>query len=468
MKISFTENVFEKLKKHLCWDGREKMTYLLCHSTSSGGSVKLLPRQFCIPEEKDYVQRSEGYLEVDKKFASRVFNMAVAEQCDVLQAHVHPPGARGRFSQIDAHDEPVFMRHVAENINGIHHASMVFSHDFGELDSWFFDRERQQVVQVEKVTVVGPDRIKIFIPTGNTIEKTVPDRMDRILKAYGLDAVEMLGHLDIGIIGMSGLGSPLAEMLARYGVRSISVCDPDAIEESNLNRLVGCRPTDVGRSKAEFYADYIARINPLVRSFPYAKSFYDHDVQAAFSQVDVIVGCVDSEARMSINRLALANLIPYFDLGAGISRANGKIEFKGGQVVSVIPGRNVCLECSGLFEGLKKRFWSREKKARERAQGYLVDAEDDPATDSPLVADLDFVIAGWGCHQVLSYLWGTGPAETFNLHCDMSKNRLMPAASSSEGCMWCRREELLGMGDKVPHMLPDQDENIDIPAAVIT
>jgi hypothetical protein len=42
---------------------------------------------------------------------------------------------------------------------------------------------------------------------------------------------------------------------------------------------------------------------------------------------------------------------------------------------------------------------------------------------------------------------------------------LMQAASSSDGCMYCRKDGLLGMGDKVSPLVPMEDIHLDIPAA---
>jgi hypothetical protein len=208
--------------------------------------------------------------------------------------------------------------------------------------------------------------------------------------------------------------------------------------------------------KSEFYGKYAKKINPDLQVDCFGKNFYDEEVQQAFSQMDIILGCVDSGARFSANRLSLANLIPYFDMGAKISRDKEKLEYKGGQIVSIIPGRCVCLECSGLFKGLKTEFWSKSKKERERSQGYVNDDE----VVNPLVAHLDDVIAGLGYHMMLSYVWGQQTENHFALYCDMVKNSLMATDSSSDGCILCQRDGYLGMGNKVNFLVPDDSHEL--------
>ena len=463
IKITLLEKLYEVIKAKLAWDGREKMVFVLCHSSRWEDHIKFIPHSVIAPSEEDYVCRSGGHVKVKKHFFSEVINQAISEQSDIIIAHIHPPGCRGIYSAVDERCEPKLMRHVAEQVNGIYQASIVFSHDFSELDSWYFDIEQDKVLPVEKVLIVGKNRLDVFIPNGFKakagIDGVVDEEiMNRTIQAYGEDAVQMIRQLDIGVVGASGLGSPIIEMYARYNFKFIAICDQDIIEASNLNRMVGVTPESIGMNKAEFYSDYVQKINPSVGVSAFAKSFYDEDVQKKFACMDLIMGCVDSEVRFSINMLSLANLIPYFDMGAGVVREKGKVEFKGGQTFSIIPGRCVCLDCSGAYSRLKKNFWSPEKKERERKQGYFNDLK----VVTPLVADLDFVIAGLGCHEMLSYIWGFGSNDDFKAYCDLAKGRFFRSVSSSEGCIHCQDGGCLGMGDKIAPLVPLEKELAEI------
>lgn len=460
IKIVMTEDTSNEVKKGLEWDGKERMVYLLCDSSQDLDSIKIMPHKVIVPAEEDYVSRSSGHFEMRRGFSSKVFIEAVENQCHVIEFHIHPPGVSGSFSSVDHYHEPIIMRHVAEQINGMHLGAMVFSNNFSELDAHFYDREIDDVVPVSKVSVVGRESLDVIIPTGLQVSGDVlTPRMDRTVEVYGKRSVEKFRSLDIGINGLSGLGSPTVQMIAGYGPNSMVLCDLDLIDETNLNRLVGAGPEDVCRSKAEFYADYVKRLNPDIHVTYFDKSFYDPEVQEAFSQVDIMFGCVDSGARLSASRLAVANLIPYFDMGAGIVREGSKVVFKGGQIFSVIPGRNVCLECSGVFKDLESEFWSPERREREREQGYLPDSD----VVNPLVADLDFVISGLGVNEMLSYIWGQGSESHFKLYCDMANSKLTVSDSSSGGCIYCQKDGLLGMGDKVAFLVPDKERNLEVP-----
>ena len=449
IKVVFLRKVFEKLKLAIKWDGRERAAYMLCHSSSDRDNIKLMPYKVFVPEEKDYVRRSAWYYEVGKPFITKVFNIAIDTESDVIQVHPHP-SEPGVFSPVDEVEEPKFMRHIAEKIEGIYHGSLVFGNSLDTLDGWFYDREADKVIPIEKVIVVGRTGLDVFIPPRSPLNGLeLGESLDRTIQAFGEQAVRKLMCLDYGIVGVSALGTPVIEFLTRDKVGSIVMCEPDLIDGSNLNRLPGTKPSDVGEAKVEFYADSARQVSPGIEVEAFQKSFYEGDVQRAFSQVDVLFGCVDSGARLSINRVAEANLIPYFDLGAGIRMEDGRPSFIGGQVYSVIPGRKVCLSCTGVFDSLLHEFNSPGQREMDRSQGYLPDD-----TPNPLVMFLDYTIAGIGYQQMLKYVWCTDEEEVFSVHYNGATNKLDEIKCDEAGCINCEPEGFLGKGDKVPFMVP--------------
>src|SRR6267143_583442 len=49
----------------------------------------------------------------------------------------------------------------------------------------------------------------------------------------------------VGILGLGGGGSHVVQQLAHLGIRNFVICDPDKVEDTNLNRLVGATRQDV-------------------------------------------------------------------------------------------------------------------------------------------------------------------------------------------------------------------------------
>jgi len=343
----------------------------------------------------------------------------------------------------------MLMRHLGEKIAGMYHASIVFSNSMDELDSWIYDAQNDCLCPVEKVVVVGKDKLDVYIPTGTESEASkAGEELDRTKMALGASTIEKLGKLDVGVVGASGLGGTIIEFLARDQVESISICDKDVIDESNLNRMPWTTIADVGQKKAEFYAEVVRKISPGTRVSTFTDSLYEPHVQAAFSQVDLIFGCLDSGARLSVNRLACANLVPYFDLGAGFELKDGKPTFIGGQVFSVIPGSSICLSCCGAFDAFVADYIPEKDRQREIRQGYL--QGNDGAV--PLIMSLDSVIAGLGYRQMLKYIAGT--KIPFRVHYNDLDNRVFGSECQDDGCMTCSVDGFVGKGDKVPLMVP--------------
>jgi molybdopterin/thiamine biosynthesis adenylyltransferase len=461
IKITFLEKLFSMLKNSLKWDdGKEKSSYVLCHSCRCKDKIKFLPYKVIIPSKADYIRRSSGFLELSKSFISKVFNEAIDTGSDVIQCHVHPYDPGG-FSSIDAAEEPLFMRHIASKINGIYHASLVFGNSLSTLDGWFYDRDSDKLIGVDKVLVVGKKNMEIYVPDRSRLSnQKTPASLGRSVLAFGKEAMRFIGLLDFGVVGASALGGPVVELLARDKVNSIFLCDFDTIEETNLNRLPGTTPLDIGKPKVDFYAEKINKISPEVEVETFQRSFYDTKVQLAFSQADMIFGCVDSGARLSINRLAMANLVPYFDLGAMVEIKDGRLSFIGGQVYNVIPGRKVCLSCSGAFDHFLPEYNSPKKNELDIEQGYV---KGDINIPSPSVMYLDSVIAGLGYSEFLKYVLGRRENEIYKVYYDEISNKLVSSICSESGCIACRDNDYLGKGDKIPSMIPRKDVDFKFP-----
>jgi molybdopterin/thiamine biosynthesis adenylyltransferase len=300
----------------------------------------------------------------------------------------------------------------------------------------------------------------IFVPDRSRLSnQKLPVSLGRSALAFGEEAMKSIGLLDFAVIGASALGGPIIEFLARDKANSIFLCDFDKIEETNLNRLPGTTPFDIDKLKVDFYAKKIKDISPNVKVYAFQKSFYDTKVQKAISQADVMFGCVDSGARLSMNRLAMANLIPYFDLGAMVVIEDGKLQFVGGQVYDVIPGRHVCLSCSGAFNHLLSEYNSPQKYELDIEQGYV---KGDINIPNPSVMYLDSVIAGLGYSEFLKYVLGRREDDIYKIHYNEIANKIVSSRCSEAGCIACKDSDFLGKGDKVPLMFPRTDDDIKL------
>ena len=219
----------------------------------------------------------------------------------------------------------------------------------------------------------------------------------RQVLALGRPGQSRLLGARVAVVGAGGLGSVVVTLLAHLGVGHLSLVDPDRVEPSNLNRLLGATAADAqaGRPKVEVLARYARAVRP---STDVAALPLPIDDPRAWHQVagcDAVLGAVDDDgARVVLNRLAVQYLLPLIDLGTGITTDGlGAIAEAGGQVRCVLPG-GFCLQCiDGLdLAAAGRRRAPDEMRRLYRQRGYVL-TEDVPA---PSVVTLNAAGRGGG------------------------------------------------------------------------
>ena len=87
-------------------------------------------------------------------------------------------------------------------------------------------------------------------------------RFGGIARLYGIDGAKVLQQAHFCVIGIGGVGSWVAEALARNGAGQITLIDLDDICITNINRQIHALTDTVGESKVEVMSDRIKQINP--------------------------------------------------------------------------------------------------------------------------------------------------------------------------------------------------------------
>lgn len=142
------------------------------------------------------------------------------------------------------------------------------------------------------------------------------------------------------LVGLGGLGSPAAMLLAAMGVGQLRLVDRDVVEFSNLQRqhLYGIRL--LGYPKVEAAARRLKDLNPHIKIEPLPYSLNEDNAEDILRGVDVVVDGLDHmRPRYAINRACVKLKIPYI-FGAAIATH--------GHVSTILPGETPCLEC---FQG---------------------------------------------------------------------------------------------------------------------
>ena len=163
----------------------------------------------------------------------------------------------------------------------------------------------------------------------------------------GLRSQEYIEQCVVGIAGLGGGGSHIAQQLAHLGFLKFTLFDPDAIEESNLNRLVGATAADVieRRLKIDIARRTIIGIRPLADVVTIDTRWQD---RAEFvRRCDIMFGCVDGlDQRRQLEAATRRYLVPLIDIGMDVH--NGTPPTVSGQVILSMPGYP-CMTCMGFL-----------------------------------------------------------------------------------------------------------------------
>jgi molybdopterin/thiamine biosynthesis adenylyltransferase len=116
-----------------------------------------------------------------------------------------------------------------------------------------------------------------------------------------------LKHGRVLIVGLGGLGSPVALYLAAAGVGELHLADFDTVDLTNLQRQVIHDSQSVGVGKVDSAMARLARLNPGVRLVAHRQVLDGDTLAEAVSAVDLVIDCCDNFAtREAVNAACVA------------------------------------------------------------------------------------------------------------------------------------------------------------------
>lgn len=420
--------------------GLEGAAYLLCGLSITEAETRLLVREVVPVKEEHYLKREGDRLTIDSASYSAIAKRAAATRAAVIFVHSHPDGPPG-FSPQDNREEPRLMEFLSERCPDVPHGSLVLMPgSLGNGRVW----ARGHWLTIKRIRAIG-QRFRIVDDVDNI---PLPDFFDRQIRAFGPDIQRLLQRLHIGVVGVGGTGSPLAEQLARLGVGKISEFDRDIFEDSNVTRVYGSRVEDRGLNKAKLSEAHIQRIGlgTVVRAYP--EHITDEETAKRLRECDVVFGCTDKQTpRGILVQLALRYYIPVFDLGVKIAADGENLRSIIGRVTTLIPGE-ACLFCRGRIssEMIALESLSPEEWQLRADEHYAPELQ----TENPAVITFTTAVAAQAISELLHRLTGFMGEQRRSSEVLMlfHETQIRTNRTPSEPNCLCAQQNLWGTGDQ--------------------
>lgn len=138
-----------------------------------------------------------------------------------------------------------------------------------------------------------------------------------MLPQFDVAAQEKLKAARVLVVGLGGIGCPVALYLAAAGVGRLVLADFDTVDETNLQRQVLYTTADVGRGKAAAAAATLRLQNPHVDIEEFAVLLDADSVPALVVGVDLVIdGCDNFPTRDVVNAACVAAGVPLVSAAA--------------------------------------------------------------------------------------------------------------------------------------------------------
>lgn len=438
---------YKSLHDHLFpGDNDEHGAVLLAGISTTSGQVTLLVREVHLAKDGvDYVEGKVGYRALHPKFIHRLIARARDEKLIYLAVHNHFSDRHVGFSQIDLDSHELGYPALLQISRGMPVGALVFGQRSVAADLWVSQTSRLEL----KAAVVVGRTIHRLTPSPRSDPMASPIAHERQVRMFGKLGQLELSESKVAILGLGGIGSVVAEYLARIGVGHITLIDDDIVEESNLSRIVGAVHSDVRKKlpKVKVAKRLILAANKQTKVTLIVDDVAKGSIATKLIDSDYVFLAADSmRARLVFNALVHQYLIPGVQLGSKIRcSTDGSLEDVMSANRPVRPGIG-CLWCNQLIDttALAKEAKTEEER---KSQAYGVDEP------NPSVISLNAISAAHAVNDFLLDYLGLRASEApicyEHVHCLTQKRDLVQPRKDTD-CPECSYQGLrFGRGDSV-------------------
>lgn len=402
----------------------------VCPVDAPDGKARFVVHNLHEVPEAAYLQRTATSAMLSPRYCIELANAARGQGMGLLLAHTHlGTTPMAKFSNIDDEGERLLSKYFSRRVPSSTHFASVFTMD------GIISRVLGGTAEVP-ATVVGRN---LTLPA-NTASDSF-EQYDRQVRAFGVEGQHILRDIKVAIVGLGGTGSVVAQQLAHLGVIDYMLVDPDSVEVTNLNRLIGATNIDVGTHKVAVARRQITAIQPRARCVEVVGDVVNEEIAARLLDADFIFACTDSMAsRAVLNQLAYQYLVPCIDVGVAVGVVDRKIQYVTGRTQMLSPTLP-CLVCTELLdaEQVRRELLTEEQRKRDP---YIVGAP----IPQPAVISLNSTVSSAAVTMFLSAVAGMPSDARMQIY-DAIRGSVRPNAMTPRShCIVCSHEGALARG----------------------
>lgn len=427
----------------------ESAAFALIGVSKHEGQVDLLVHRIIRIPDGAYTHRSRDRLEISPRAINGVAALCEATGLSVMYCHSHP--ADMPYSATDDFGErqlTAFFGSILGDAACLGSLLLCPSAAFGRL--WRCGDASPR--RLDRVVVVGDRESVIELDGGHGDSNCQSsENFDRQVRLWGSLGQRVVAASRVGVVGVGGTGSSVAEQLVRLGVKDLALVDSGIYEPSNITRVYGSfgrhsEQRDV--PKVDLVADHLRSIEPNLSLRACRESVCRVDVARSLRDRDFLFLCTDEHwGRSVVNQVAYQYLLPALNVGVRVARGvEGEVSAVGA-VDFLRPGLP-CLWCKGFLDTNQIAHESIPSAEYDRlvGDGY-VEGGTEPA---PMVIALTTGVASLAIAEFLHYKTGfLGERRTIErLNLSLSEPRLARATTRvNSGCICSSR---VAYGDVSP------------------
>lgn len=378
--VIFPKSIYKRMRTTLFQNMlHETGCFLLGHSYTTK-SCQFITITKIIESTSDSWQTQAGSaLEPTSEYVNRAAVEADWENASLFFIHTHPgfyhPTSQ---SSIDAKTDRDLFSNLAEILPDRPLGSFILSRQ--GLTGIILQRGKKGAIRDFRIAGLTNSSQN----GSKAAKKRDSDRFDRQTRAIGQANHDRIAKSTAAVVGVGGTGSAVAVQLARMGIGRLVLVDRDVLDRTNLPRVYGSKPEDIGNPKVDLLKRHIAEFSET-RVNAIRADITKDNILPSLLECDVIFGCTDNlTSRAFLNDLAIQYYIPLIDSGCRIALDHQGATEQVVAKVQVVTPDSACLWCTETLDGrtIMQESLTVDERKKLVAEGYLKAVDEQPSITS--------------------------------------------------------------------------------------